>query len=106
LKPNIVEVLFRQWGLYFIGYIHPSYSSQHKWILTIKDYFTKWIEAVPTRKSIDVVIIQFLESNILSRFGFPVKIITDNATTFKSKRMEKFCIDYNITLGHSTTYYP
>jgi transposase InsO family protein len=25
---------------------------------------------------------------------------------FKSKNMEKFCNDYNITLGHSTSYYP
>jgi hypothetical protein len=32
--------------------------------------------------------------------------MTDNATTFKSKKMEKFCQDYNITLGNSTTYYP
>jgi transposase InsO family protein len=70
------------------------------------DYFTKWIEVVPTRKAIDTVIIQFLESNILSRFGCPVKIITNNATEFKSKKMEKLCSDYNITLGHSTAYYP
>jgi transposase InsO family protein len=106
LKPISVEALFRQWGLDFIGEIHPSSSTQHKWILTTTYYFTKWIEAVPTRQATDVVIIQFLESNILSRFGFPIKIIIDNATTFKSKRMEKFCNDYNITLGHSTTYYP
>jgi hypothetical protein len=106
LKPISVEAPFRQWGLDFIGEIHPPSSSQHRWILTTTDYFTKWIEAVPTRQATDVVIIQFLERNILSRFGCPVKIITDNATTFKSKRMEKFCSDYNITLGHSTTYYP
>jgi hypothetical protein len=36
----------------------------------------------------------------------PFKIITNNAPTFKSKKMEKFCSDYNITLGHSTSYYP
>jgi transposase InsO family protein len=43
--------------------------------------------------------------NILSRFGCPLKIITDNAATFKSKRMQNFCQDYNITLEHSTKYY-
>jgi hypothetical protein len=106
LNPISVEAPFMQWGLDFIGEIHPPSSAQHRWILTATDYFTKWIEAVPTRQATDTVIIQFLESNILSRFGCPVKIITDNATTFKSKRMEKFCSDYNITLGHSTTYYP
>jgi hypothetical protein len=66
----------------------------------------KWIEVVPMKQAINMVIIQFLETNILSRFEFPIKIITDNADSFKSKKMEKFCKDYNITLGHSTTYYP
>jgi hypothetical protein len=106
LKPISVEASFMQWGLDFIGEIHPPSSTQHRWILTTTDYFTKWIEAVPTRQATDTVIIQFLETNILSRFGCPIKIITDNATTFKSKKMEKFCKDYNITLGHSTAYYP
>jgi transposase InsO family protein len=95
-----------QWGLEFIGEIHPAILAQHRWILMATDYFTKWIEAVPTRQATDTVIIQFLETNILSRFGCPVKIIMDNATVFKSKKMEKFCNDYNITLGHSMTYYP
>jgi transposase InsO family protein len=39
-------------------------------------------------------------------FKCPIKIITDNAAAFKSKRLEKFCSDYNITLGHFTSYYP
>ena len=35
-----------------------------------------------------------------------MKIITDNAQAFKSKRLIIFCHQYHITLGHSTTYYP
>jgi hypothetical protein len=92
-------------GLEFIGEIHPPYLVQHKWILTMKYYFTKWIDEIPTKKATDMVIIQFLENNILSRFRCPTKIITNNVGTFKSKKMEKFCKDYNITLGHSTMYY-
>jgi hypothetical protein len=106
LKPISFEAPFRQWGLDFIGEIHPRSSAQHKWILTTKNYFIKWIEAVPIRQATYIVIIQFLENNILSIFGCPIKIITDNATAFKSKKMEIFCSDYNITLGHSTSYYP
>jgi transposase InsO family protein len=95
-----------QWGIDFIGEINPPSSVQHKWILTTIDYFTKWIEAVPTKQATDVVIIQFLETKKLSRFGCLVKIIIDNAVAFKSKRMEKFFQYYNIILGHSTAYYP
>jgi hypothetical protein len=106
LKPISVKAPFMQWGMDFIGEIHPPSSNQHIWILTTTDYFTKWIEVVPTRQATNIVIVQFLETNILSRFGFPVNIITKNAATFKSKKMENFCNDYNITLGHSTAYYP
>jgi transposase InsO family protein len=106
LNPISIEAPFMQCGLVITGEINPPSLAQQKWILTTTDYFTKWIEAIPTKKVTDRIIIQFLETNILSRFGCPVKIITDNVTTFNSKRMENFCQDYNITLGHSTTYYP
>eukprot|EP00253_Pinus_taeda_P036690 PITA_36690 len=106
LKPISTENPFQQWGLDFIGEIHPSSSGQHKWILTATDYFTKWIEAIPCRQANDSTIIQFLESNILSRFGCPEKIITDNAAAFKSNKIINVCQKYHITLGHSTAYYP
>ena len=104
LQPISVEAPFQQWGLQIIGEIHPSSSAQHKWILTVIDYFTKWIEAIPSRTTTDSVIIKFLEANILSRFGCPRKIITDNVFSFKSKKMVDFCHKYNISLGNSTSY--
>lgn len=106
LRPISTENPFQQWGLDFIGEIHPPSSGQHKWILTTIDYFTKWIEAIPSRQANDTMTIGFLETNILSRFGCPEKIIIDNAATFKSKKMINFCNKYHITLGHSIAYYP
>jgi len=106
LRPIATERPFQQWGLDFIGEIIPSSSGQHRWILTATDYFTKWIEAIPCRQANDSTIIQFLEANILARFGCPDKIITDNAAAFRSKKMVNFCHKFHITLGHSTAYYP
>jgi hypothetical protein len=73
---------FQQWGLDFIGEIHPTSSGQHKWILNCTDYFTKWIEAIPTRSSSHKVIISFLE-DIIARFGCPSRIVIDNALLSK-----------------------
>jgi hypothetical protein len=101
-----IEAPFQQWGLDFIGEIDPHSSAQHKWILTATYYFTKWVEAIPTKKPTVSVVIDFLEDNILSRFGCPQKIVTDNAQAFKSMSMISFCQKYNIILGHSTMYYP
>jgi hypothetical protein len=106
LVPVKAEAPFQQWGLDFIGEINPHSSAQHKWILTTTDYFTKWVEAIPTKRATDSVVIDFLENNILSRFGCPRKIVTDNAQAFKSMAMINFCQKYNIVLGHSTAYYP
>jgi hypothetical protein len=33
LVPIKVEAHFQQWGLDFIGEIHPTFSAQHKWTL-------------------------------------------------------------------------
>ena len=66
----------------------------------------KWIEAVPTRQATNVVIIEFLLNNIMSRFGCPRKIVTNNVKAFTSTKLVKLCSDYNIILSHSTAYYP
>ena len=71
LNPISMEAPFQQWGLDFIGEIKTDSSGQHKWILTSIDYFTKWIEAIPSGRATEEVIMDFIENNILARFGFP-----------------------------------
>jgi hypothetical protein len=106
LKPINENHPFQQWGLDFIGEINPPSSGQHGWILTTIDYFTKWIESIPTKNATDKVIMKFIETNIFSRFGCPGKLVTNNAHAFKSKDMLYFYGNYNIILTHSTPYYP
>ena len=97
---------FQQWGIYFIGEINPSSSGQHKWILVATDYFTKWIEAVPTRNATHQVIMKFLYENIFIKVDFPVRLVTDNSPAFKSKELVNMCESMGIQLVHSTSYYP
>jgi hypothetical protein len=59
LVPVKTEDPFQQWGLDVIGKINPHSSTQHRWILTVTDYFTKWVEAIPTRRATDSVVIDF-----------------------------------------------
>jgi hypothetical protein len=90
LKPIVSPTPFQQWGIDLIGEIHPPSSGQHRWILTATNYFTKWIEAIPTRSASHKVIISFLE-DIIARFGCPSRIFTDNAASFKYKPLIRFC---------------
>ena len=43
------------------------------------------MESIPTRNATNKVIINFIQENILSRFGCPRKLVTDNAKYFQSK---------------------
>jgi hypothetical protein len=70
LVPIKIEAPFQQRGLDFIGEINPHSSTQQKWILIATNYFTKWVEAIPTRKVTNSVVIDFLEENILSKFVY------------------------------------
>jgi hypothetical protein len=93
---------FQQWGLDFIGEINPSSSGQHKWILVATNYFTKWIEVVPTRNSTHQVVMKFLYENILSRFDCPKRLVTDNVTSFKAEELVNMCESMGIQLVHLT----
>jgi transposase InsO family protein len=47
----------------------------------------------------------FLEEQIITRFGVPCKFTTDNAKAFSSHALVEFCFKYGIVLSHSSNYY-
>lgn len=106
LKPVEIQAPFQQWGLDFIGDIFPKFSTSYSWILVATDYFTKWVEAISTRNATSKVVNNFLLNNITSRFGYPQKIVTDNAMCFRYEEFIKFCDKNGITRSSSTPYHP
>lgn len=67
-----------------IGELKDNSSNGHKWILIAIDYFTIWVEVIPTMKATYEVVMNFLEDRIITRFGVPTKITTNNAKAFNS----------------------
>jgi hypothetical protein len=106
LQPVLPDFPFSKWGLDFIGPINPSSSAGHIFILTTTDYFTKWTEVVPLRHAQDEQVISFLESNIFSRFGLPLEIITDNGPAFISAKLTQFLAKLGVKHFTSSAYYP
>jgi hypothetical protein len=84
LQCIIVERPFQKWGLDFIGEFKDNSSNGFKWVLTATDYFTRWVEAILTKRETDNVVREFIEDNIITIFGVPSKITTDNAKYFSS----------------------
>ena len=100
LRPIVVNWPFQQWGLDFISEINPSSGGHNKWILVATYYFTKWIEAIPTRNATHQVIMIFLYENIFSRCGRSVRLVTDNEPAFKARALVKMCESMGIQLVH------
>ena len=90
LQPVVVEAPFQQWGLDFIGNFKDNSSNGFSWIITATDYFTKWVEAISTKSANEKVVMDFLEDRIITRFGVPSKIVTDNAKAFVQQKCLHF----------------
>jgi hypothetical protein len=63
------------------------------------------VEAIPIRKVTNFEVIKFHKEVILSHFGCPTKIMTNNDFFFSFVAMIEFYQKFNIILGHSTPYF-
>jgi hypothetical protein len=106
LQPVLPDFPFSKWGLDFISPINPPSSVGQVFILTDRDYFTKWDKVVPLKHSTNDQVISFLENNIFSKFGLPLEIITDNGPSFISANMTQFLANLGVKNFTSSAYYP
>ena len=106
LHPITIENPFKQWGLDVVGEINLNSLKLHKYILTAPDYFSKWNEAIPLKVINGNKVIQFLQWNIVTRFGVPNCLVFDNEKDFSSLKIVEFALKYNINLKYSANYYP
>jgi hypothetical protein len=106
LQPVTVSRHFEKWGLDIIGEITPSSSKTHKYVLTATDYFTKWVESIPLAHVNKKVVIQFIEKQLITRFGVPSVLVFDNTTYFSSTLLTEFSLDKGIIIRYSANYYP
>ena len=88
---------FHTWGLDLVGSINPP-SRGYIWILVATKYFTKWAEAeaVPLRKATGRAVTNFINENIIVRFGLPHRIISDNGTPFVTSDVRKILEFYQV----------
>jgi hypothetical protein len=105
LQPMTIENPFEQWGLDVVGEINPIYLKLHKYILIATNYFSKWTKAIPLKVINDTEVIQFLQQNIVTRFGVPNCLVFDNAKYFSSLKIVECALKYNINIKYSYNYY-
>ena len=77
-----------------------------RYLLVGTDYFTKWVKAKPLANIKDVDVKRFVQKNIVTRFGVPHVLISDNGLQFDSKTFRSYCGELRITNRYSTPTYP
>jgi hypothetical protein len=71
-----------------------EYLIENIWILVATEYFSKWVEAIPLRKTTGVAVANFICEHIITRFGILHKIISDNSTPFINKSVREILEHY------------
>ena len=95
---------FQVWSMDILGPLRAS-SEGNRYLLTLKDVFSKWFEAIPLNRTTSEKVLRALQM-LFSRFGHPLQVHTDNATYFRSHLMQEAFRRAGIRLTFTPTYNP
>lgn len=109
IKPNVKKVQVHPWE-YPKGpweRLHLDYAGpfMNKSFLIVVDAYTKWVEVIPQNSTTASSTIDALRE-IFSRFGLPLKIVTDNGPQFRAFEFTSFLTMNGIFQHFSAPYHP
>ena len=102
LQGILVVQIFNVWGIDFIRPFPPSFGNLY--ILLTVDYVSKWVEAIVCPINDVNTIVEFIQRNILSRYGAPRTIISDEG--FANKLFAKLLSRYGVRHVMRLAYHP
>jgi transposase InsO family protein len=94
-----------KWGIDFMT-CHPHSAEGHGYIIIAIDYFTKWVEAMPTFDNTRMTATLFIFNHIISCFGVPRAIFTNHGNHFRKFIMSELTEKLDLRHEKSTPYYP
>ena len=97
---------FMKWGLDFVGPVKKTRHTGKRYILVATDYTTKWVEARALRTNSAQETAQFLYESILTRFGCPLHLVSDQGSHFLNGTIQVLTEHFLLRHTTSTTYYP
>ncbi|MCO5558646.1 hypothetical protein L7F22_012232 [Adiantum nelumboides] len=96
---------FEKWGINAIGPL-PHTSTGKQYILTAIDYMTRWAKAASEAQKTVARVSKFVLDYICSRFGTPLKILSDKGPGFRADFLDALLKSLSIKHVHSTPHYP
>nr|XP_025661621.1 uncharacterized protein LOC112757229 [Arachis hypogaea] len=96
---------FGTWGIDLVGPF-PMAPGQLRYLIVAIDYYTKWIEAEPLSTITATQCRKFLWRQIITRFGIPEIVISDNGTQFTDKKFREFLEGLRVSHRFSSVEHP
>ena len=90
----------------FHGPINPTSQRGNKYIIALTDVLSKFVVSKAVRDNSAQTAVRFLKEEIISKFGTPRCILTDNGTHFTSSLMNELIKQMGATHLYSTPYHP
>ena len=88
---------FDKWVVDFFGPISPL--GKRTWmhhIINATDYLTRWYEVTPVKDCTIVTTNKFLFENVVTRFGCPKILLSDQGMHFVNKMIDELTIEFQI----------
>ena len=104
LQGILVMQIFYVWGIDFMGPFLSSFGNMY--ILLAVDYVSKWVKTTTCPRNDVITVVEFIQRNILSRFGAPRTIISDEGNHFANKVFAKLMSRYGIKHLMGLAYHP
>jgi hypothetical protein len=96
---------FVKWGIDFMT-CHPHSVRGHGYIIVAIDYFTKWVETMPTFDNTGNNATLFIFNHVIDHFCVPRAIITDQGSHFRNFMMSELTKKLGLRHEKLTPYYP
>ena len=101
------SLTFEIWAIDFIGpFPILAKRTRARYIITAVEYVTKWAEAKPVDICSSEIAAKFIYENIITRFGCPLTLISDQGTHFINKTIKTLTDQFQIDHRWSTRYHP
>ena len=81
-------------------------GTHHLYILLVVDYVSKWVEAIDNPRNDANTVMRFIQRNILSRYGAPRKIISDEGSHVENKLFAKLLSRYGVIYAMRLASHP
>jgi hypothetical protein len=88
---------FEKWAIDFVGPIDPpGKCTGERYIITAREYLTRCVKARAVKEYSATTVAHFIFYDVITRFGCPKVLMSDQGTHFINKTVEALTIEFAV----------